>query len=76
MCIAFTKSRGVRVASHHAGFIDSCLTISHICLPCLPSRWVNLYMFSTSPSHNGASSGSFAVFQGAEFHYRNWILDI
>ena len=25
-------------------FMDSCLTISHMCLPCLPSRWVSPYV--------------------------------
>ena len=27
--------------SHQPAFMDSCLTIIHTCLPCLPNRWVN-----------------------------------
>ena len=53
MCIASPKPRGVRVAAHHAGFMDSWQTISHICLPCLPNRSVNLYMFSKPSFHRG-----------------------
>ena len=36
--IASTKSRSVRRASHQPPFMSSCLTISHTCLPCLPSE--------------------------------------
>ena len=32
------KSRSVREASHQPAFIGNCLTISHTCLPCQPSR--------------------------------------
>ena len=36
MLIASAKSRSVRGASHQPAFMDSCLTTSHMCLPCLP----------------------------------------
>ena len=42
-CIASTKSRSARGVSYQSAFIDTCLTISHTCLSCLPSRWVNPY---------------------------------
>ena len=32
----------VRRTSHQPAFLGNYLTISHTCLPCLPSRWVNL----------------------------------
>ena len=35
---ALAKSRSVRGASHQPIFIDSCLTIGPMCLPCLPNR--------------------------------------
>ena len=35
------KSWSVRGASHQPAFMGSCLTISHKCLSCLPSRWVS-----------------------------------
>ena len=42
MQIASAKSRSMRGASHQPGFIGSCLTISHMCLPCLPGGgWVS-----------------------------------
>ena len=89
VCIASAKSRSARRASHQLAFMDSCLTVSYMCLPCLPSRWSNPEMFCTTPSHSGASGGCFDVFQeqnyvallpgneiSAGFHYRNWILGI
>ena len=40
--IASAMSRSMRGASHQPGFMGSCLTISHMCLPCLPGGgWVN-----------------------------------
>ena len=45
VCIASpAKSQSVRRGSHQPAFMDSLLTIINICLPCLPSRWVNPYM--------------------------------
>ena len=41
MLIASTKCRSVRGASHQPAFMSSCLTISHACLPCLPSGIVS-----------------------------------
>ena len=35
--IASAESRSARGASHQPAFMSSCLTISHTCLPCLPS---------------------------------------
>ena len=34
--MASAKFRSVKGASHQQTFIRSCLTISHMCLPCLP----------------------------------------
>ena len=89
MCIASAKSQSAMRGSHQAAFMDSHLTIIHMCLACLPSTRVNPYMFCTPPSHSEASAGSFDVFQGqnyvallpgnemsAGFHYRNLILGI
>ena len=36
--IASANSRSVREASHQPAFMDSCLTINHTRLACLPSR--------------------------------------
>ena len=42
MLIASAKSCSVRGASHQPAFMGRCLTISHICLPCLPGGgWAN-----------------------------------
>ena len=41
MVIASAKSRSVRGASHQPAFMSGCLTISHTCLPCLPSARVS-----------------------------------
>ena len=41
MLIASAKSRSVRGASHQPAFMSSCLTIGHMCLPCLPSGGVS-----------------------------------
>ena len=41
MLIASANSRSARGASHQLSFMDSCLTISHTCLPCLPSGRVS-----------------------------------
>ena len=35
------KSRSARGASHQPAFMGNCLTISHMFLPCLPSRWLS-----------------------------------
>ena len=38
----FAKSRSVKGASHMPAFMGSCLTISHMCLPCLPGgEWAS-----------------------------------
>ena len=37
MLVALAKSRSMRGASHQPVFMSSCLTISHTCLPSLPS---------------------------------------
>ena len=39
--IALARSWRVRGAFIQPGFMGSCLTISHTCLPCLPSRQVS-----------------------------------
>ena len=39
MQMVLTKSHRARGASHQSAFVGVCLTISHTCLPCLPSRW-------------------------------------
>ena len=49
LLIASAKSRSVRGGSHQTPFMSSCLTISHTCLPCLPSGRV-------SPSVPGVTS--------------------
>ena len=36
--IVLAKSHNASGASHQPAFIGSCLTISHACLSCLPSR--------------------------------------
>ena len=41
LLIASAKSRSLRGASHQPAFMSSCLTISHTCLPCLPSGRVS-----------------------------------
>ena len=38
MLIASAKSQSTRGASHQPAFMSGCLTISHTCLPCLPSE--------------------------------------
>ena len=38
MQIAPAKSRSKKEACHQPAFMDSCLTISHTCLPCVTSR--------------------------------------
>ena len=43
--IALATSRSTRGASHQPAFMDSCLTINPMCLPCLPSRWVSRCAF-------------------------------
>ena len=68
VCIAsLAKSRSAIRESHQPVFMDNLLTIIYICLPRLPSRWLNPYMFCTPPSHSGASAGSFDVFQGQNY---------
>ena len=57
--ITSAKSHSVRVASHQPAFKGSCLTTSHTCLPCLPSRWV--------------SPGVPGVFEGSEDAVLVWI---
>ena len=41
--IALAKSRIERGASHQPAFMSGCLTISHTCLPCLPSEITFLF---------------------------------
>ena len=43
MLIASAKSRSVREAGHQPAFMSGCLTISHTCLPCLPSERTLLF---------------------------------
>ena len=61
MLIASAKSRSARGASHHPAFISGCLTISHTCLPCLPSErtlpfWRHLFVFEREVSWEGWES--------------------
>ena len=49
MLIALVKSWNVRGASHQPAFMSGWLTISHTCLPCLPSErtllvWRDLFV--------------------------------
>ena len=39
VCIASAKSWSAMRGSHQPAFMESPLTIIHMCLPCLPSRW-------------------------------------
>ena len=48
LLIALAKSQSVRGASHQPAFMSSCQTISHMCLPSLPSG-------RTSPSVPGVT---------------------
>ena len=41
MVIASAKFQYARRTSHQPAIIDSCLTISHMCFPCLPSGRVS-----------------------------------
>ena len=41
MVIALAKFQCARRTSHHPAITDSCLTISHMCFPCLPSGRVS-----------------------------------
>ena len=41
---ASAKSWSTRGASHQPAFMSSCLTISHTCLPCLPSGRTLLFL--------------------------------
>ena len=43
LLIASAKSRIARVASLQPAFMSGCLTISHTCFPCLPSKRTLLY---------------------------------
>ena len=38
MLIALAKSRSMKGASHQPAFMSGCLSISHMCLVCLPSE--------------------------------------
>ena len=49
MLIASAKSQSARGTSHQPASMNSCLTISHTCLPCLPSGetllfWSDLFV--------------------------------
>ena len=58
MLMASAKSWRVRRASHQLVLVGSCLTISHTCLPCLPSGGVNpcvICPLMTELIHNGGS---------------------
>ena len=44
MEIASAKSRSEREASHQPAIMDNCLTISHTCLLCLPSKCVTPFV--------------------------------
>ena len=39
--IVLAKCRSARAASHQPAFMGSCLTISHMCMPGLPSKWIS-----------------------------------
>ena len=41
--IASAKSRSARGASQQPAFMNSCLAISHTCVPCLPSGGTLLF---------------------------------
>ena len=43
MLIASVKSWNVRGAFHQPDFMSGCLTISHMCVPCLPSQQMLLF---------------------------------
>ena len=60
--LAFAKFQSARGTSHQPVFMDSSLTVGHMCFPCLPNRLINAYVLYLS-SHGGASSGSFNIFQ-------------
>ena len=38
MQILLAKCQSAKAASHQPGVMGSCLTNSHMCMPCLPSR--------------------------------------
>ena len=40
-CRLLRLNPGTRGASNQPAFMGNCLTISHTCFPCLPSRWVS-----------------------------------
>ena len=67
MRIASAKSRSVRGASHQPVLMGSCLTISHTCLTCLPSRSVKS-LYSTTP-YNWTGGGSVDVFFNGEYGF-------
>ena len=67
MLIASAKSRNVRGASHQPALMGSCLTISHTCLTCLPSRWVKS-LRSTTP-YDWTDGGSVDVFLNGEYGF-------
>ena len=60
MQIDSTKSLSARVASHQPAFMSNCLTISHTCLHCLPSRRVSPCV--PCPLITGLNGGSVDVF--------------
>ena len=43
MLIASAKSQSATEASHQPDYMANCLTISHTCLPCLPSEKALLF---------------------------------
>ena len=58
MLIASAKSQSMRGASHQPVFMGSCLTISHMYLPFVPSRRVSpcvLCPLMIGLMHNGGS---------------------
>ena len=60
MQISSAKSWNARWASHHPAVMGNCLTITHTCLPCLPSRWVSTSVLW--PLMIGLNSGSVDIF--------------
>ena len=53
--IASAKSRSARGASHQSAFMNTCVTVSHTCLPCLPSGgtllfWSDLFVVGRAVS--------------------------
>ena len=74
MRIALAKFRSARGASHQPVLMGSCLTISHTCLSCLPSRWVKS-LCSTAPyDWTGGGSVDLFFFLNGEYGFSYVVL--